>query len=172
MIATGTDIRPLEIVMFLRDVRSPNLFEQMKGRGVRIIKEDDLQAVTPDAKAKTHFIIIDPLGVCEHTMVEAPPLDRNRNIAFEKLIEAVGFGSTDPMILSTLASRLTRLDRQLSHADQDLITEQTGGATLSDIVRALANSVDPDVQLDEAKVEHAVEDPPANDSSTSVAPLN
>ncbi len=159
MIATGTDIRPLEIVMFLREVRSPNLFEQMKGRGVRVIKDDDLQAVTPDAKTKTHFVIVDPLGVCEHTMVEAPPLDRNRNIVFERLIEAVGFGSTDPMILSTLASRLTRLDRQLSHADQDLIKEQTAGTTLSDIVRALANSVDPDVQLDEAKVEHAVEDP-------------
>jgi type I restriction enzyme R subunit len=95
MISTGTDIRPLEIVMFLRDVRSPNLFEQMKGRGVRVIKPDDLQAVTPDAHAKTHFVIVDPIGICGHALVEAPPLDRNRNIAFEKLIEAVGFGSTD-----------------------------------------------------------------------------
>jgi type I restriction enzyme R subunit len=159
MIATGTDIRPLEIVMFLRDVRSPNLFEQMKGRGVRVIKEDDLRAVTPDARAKTHFVVVDPIGVCRHAMVEAPPLDRNRNIAFEKLLEAVGFGSTDPEILSTLASRLTRLDRQLSHTDQSQITEMTGGENLSDIVRALADSVDPDVQLEAAKVEHAVEEP-------------
>jgi type I restriction enzyme, R subunit len=109
MIATGTDIRPLEIVMFLRDVRSPNSFEQMKGRGVRVIKQDDLQAVTPDATAKTHFVIVDAVGVCDHALIEAPPLDRNRNIGFEKLIEAVGFGSTDPEILGTLASRLTRL---------------------------------------------------------------
>ncbi len=159
MIATGTDIKPLEIVMFLREVRSPNLFEQMKGRGVRVIKGDDLQSVTPDAKAKTHFVIVDPIGVCEHAMVEAPPLDRNRNIAFEKLLEAVAFGSTDPEILSTLASRLTRLDRQLSNADQSQITEATGGESLSDIVRALADSVDPDVQFDAAKVEHAVEEP-------------
>ncbi len=159
MIATGTDIRPLEIVMFLREVRSPNLFEQMKGRGVRVIKEDDLRSVTPDAQAKTHFVIVDPLGVCDHALVEGPPLDRNRNIAFEKLIEAVGFGSTDPEILSTLASRLTRLDRQLSAADQEQIAEVTGGTNLSDIVRALAESVDPDRQVDEAKVEFAVEDP-------------
>ena len=159
MIATGTDIKPLEIVMFMRDVRSPNLFEQMKGRGVRVMRSDDLQAVTPDARAKTHFVVVDPIGVCDHSMVEAPPLDRNRNIAFEKLIEAVGFGSTDPLIISTLASRLTRLDRQLSHADQAQVADVTGGAALADIVRALANSVDPDVQLDEAKVEHAVEDP-------------
>lgn len=159
MIATGTDIRPLEIVMFLRDVRSPNLFEQMKGRGARVIKGDDLQSVTPDANAKTHFVIVDPIGVCQHAMVEAPPLDRNRNIDFGKLLEAVGFGSTDPEILSTLASRLTRLDRQLTPADQSLVQETTGGETLSNIVRALAESVDPDVQFDEAKAEHAVEDP-------------
>ncbi len=159
MISTGTDIRPLEIVMFLREVHSPNLFEQMKGRGVRIIKEDDLRAVTPDARAKTHFVIVDPLGVCQHALVEAPPLDRNRNIAFGKLIEVVGFGSTDPEILSTLASRLTRLDRQLSRADQAQVADVAGGAKLSDLVRALADSVDPDVQLEQAKTEHAVEDP-------------
>ena len=159
MIATGTDIRPLEIVMFLREVHSPNLFEQMKGRGVRVIKEDDLQAVTPDARAKTHFVIVDPLGVCEHTMVEAPPLDRNRNIAFERLMEAVGFGSTDPEIISTLASRLTRLDRQLSHDEQAQVAQLTGGINLSDMVRALANSVDPDVPVDEAKAEYGVVDP-------------
>ena len=159
MIATGTDIRPLEIVMFLREVRSPNLFEQMKGRGVRVIKEDELRAVTPDAHAKTHFVIVDPLGVCEHALVEGPPLDRNRNIGFEKLIEAVGFGSTDPEILSTLASRLTRLDRQLSANDQAQISEAAAGKSLSDIIRALADSVDPDIQVDEAKVEHGVEDP-------------
>jgi type I restriction enzyme R subunit len=169
MISTGTDIRPLEILMFLRDVRSPNLFEQMKGRGVRIISADDLQGVTPDAKAKTHFVIIDPIGVCQHSMVEAPPLDRNPKIAFEKLLEAVGFGTTDQEILGSLASRLTRLDRQLSHADQQQICDLTGGTTLSDIVRALANSVDPDVQLDEAKVEHAAEDPtPEQISATAL----
>ncbi|MGA8029239.1 MAG: DEAD/DEAH box helicase family protein [Bryobacteraceae bacterium] len=171
MIATGTDIRPLEIVMFLREVRSPNLFEQMKGRGVRVIKEDDLQSVAPDAKAKTHFVIVDPIGVCEHAMVEAPPLDRNRNIAFEELLEAVGFGSTDPEVLSTLASRLTRLDRQLSHADQSQITEVTGGESLADIVRALADSVDPDVQLDAAKVEHAVEKPTPDQIATTAQRL-
>ena len=159
MISTGTDIRPLEILMFMRDVRSPSLFEQMKGRGVRVIKSDDLQSVTPDAKFKTHFIIVDPIGVCQHAMVEAPPLDRNRNIAFDKLIEAVGLGSTDPDILSTLASRLTRLDRMLSAADQARITETSAGTSLSEIVRVLGNSVDPDAQLEAAKAEHGVDDP-------------
>ncbi len=159
MISTGTDIRPLEIVMFLRDVSSPNLFEQMKGRGVRVIKPDDLQAVTPDARAKTHFVVVDAVGVCDHAMIEAPPLDRNRTIGFEKLIESVGFGSTDPNVLGSLASRLTRLDRQLSPAEQEQVTSLTGGTALSDIVRTLADSVDPDLQLELAKAEHGVQEP-------------
>jgi type I restriction enzyme R subunit len=163
MISTGTDIRPLEIVMFLRDVGSPNLFEQMKGRGVRVIKADDLQSVTPD--------VVDAVGVCEHAMIEAPPLDRNRTVGFEKLIESVGFGSIDPDILSSLASRLTRLDRQLSQEDQKQIATLTSGTNLADMVRDLANSVDPDVQLDEAKAEHGVEQPTPDQLASTGARL-
>ena len=68
MIATGTDIRPLECIIFLRDVHSKLYFDQMKGRGTRTIKPDDLLGVTPDAKSKDHFVIIDAVGVCEHAM--------------------------------------------------------------------------------------------------------
>ncbi len=68
MIATGTDIEPLEIVMFMRAVKSRTFFEQMKGRGVRVISPDDLKGVTPDAKAKDHFVIVDCVGVCEHDL--------------------------------------------------------------------------------------------------------
>jgi type I restriction enzyme R subunit len=65
MIATGTDIKPLEVVLFMRSVKSRGYFDQMKGRGVRIINDDDLQSVTPDAKTKDHYIIVDAVGVCE-----------------------------------------------------------------------------------------------------------
>jgi type I restriction enzyme R subunit len=68
MIATGTDIKPLEIVFFMRSVRSRNFFEQMKGRGTRVIESDDLRAVTPDARFKTHFIIVDAVGLWEGDM--------------------------------------------------------------------------------------------------------
>ncbi|NTU50485.1 MAG: hypothetical protein HGA87_06390, partial [Desulfobulbaceae bacterium] len=33
MVATGTDIKPLECLIFMRDVKSEGYFEQMKGRG-------------------------------------------------------------------------------------------------------------------------------------------
>ena len=63
MIATGTDIKAVEVVFFMRAVKSRAFFEQMKGRGVRVIKPDDLQSVTPDARAKDHFVIVDAVGV-------------------------------------------------------------------------------------------------------------
>ena len=43
MIATGTDVKPLECLLFMRDVKSRNYFEQMKGRGTRTILLGDLK---------------------------------------------------------------------------------------------------------------------------------
>ena len=64
MIATGTDVKPLEILLFMRDVKSINYFEQMKGRGTRTINFDDLKRVTRTAKhTKTHFVIVDAIGL-------------------------------------------------------------------------------------------------------------
>src|SRR5947207_8863805 len=68
MIATGTDIKPIEIVMFMREVKSRIFFEQMKGRGVRTIEQNDLQGVTPDAVAKDRFVIVDCVGLCEQPL--------------------------------------------------------------------------------------------------------
>ena len=74
MISTGTDIKPLECLLFMRAVRSSGYFEQMKGRGVRTINIDDLRAVTGDATAKTHFIIVDAIGVCDSVKTDSQPL--------------------------------------------------------------------------------------------------
>ena len=74
MISTGTDIKPLECLIFMRAVRSSGYFEQMKGRGVRTINTDDLRAVTGDATAKTHFIIVDAVGVCDAVKTDSQPL--------------------------------------------------------------------------------------------------
>jgi type I restriction enzyme R subunit len=66
MIATGSDIKPVEIVVFMRSVKSRSFFEQMKGRGVRVIKDDDLRGVNPGEHVhKDHFVIVDCVGVCE-----------------------------------------------------------------------------------------------------------
>jgi type I restriction enzyme R subunit len=144
MIATGTDIKPLEIVMFLRAVRSRNFFEQMKGRGVRVIDPTDFQAVTPDARDKTHFVLVDCVGLCTQEMTDSRPLERQPRVAFEKLLQRVAFGSTDPDVLSSLASRLTRLDRQLGAAERQALAEVAGGKTLAAVATGLVEALDPD----------------------------
>lgn len=116
MIATGTDIKPVEIVMFMRSVKSRNFFEQMKGRGVRIIPPTDLQAVTPDATAKTHFVIVDCVGVCEQDKTDSAPMDQKKSVPFDKLLQAVALGNVEPEVLSSVAARLARLDRDITEA--------------------------------------------------------
>lgn len=158
MIATGTDVKPLEIVFFMRDVKSANYFEQMKGRGSRTIDSNDFQTVTPDTNAKTRFVIVDAVGVCDHERVDQPSLDRQPTVPFKKLLQALAMGSTEADILSTLASRLARLDRQLTQPQRDSITE-AAGAPLNELVRALVAAIDPDQLEKKACEQFGVEEP-------------
>ena len=121
LIATGTDIKPVEIVMFMRSVHSRVLFEQMKGRGVRVIKPDELRAVTPDAKAKTHFLIVDCVGVTEKTLSDTKPLEKNPSVSLKALLDHVAAGGVKDDYLSSLASRLARIDKQCGPDDKKLI---------------------------------------------------
>src|SRR5208337_1589675 len=158
MIATGTDIRPLEIVFFMRSVRSRGFFEQMKGRGTRTITPDDLQAVTPDARVKTHFIIVDAVGLAEEEMSDTKPLERKRTVSFEKILEAVSFGNREPDVLSSLASRLARLERELTDDDRKQIAETTG-QPLAQITSRIVEALDPDVHIEAAKKETGADEP-------------
>ncbi len=159
MIATGTDIKPVEIVFFMRSVKSRLYFEQMKGRGVRVMLDTDFQAVTPDAKAKDHFVIVDAVGVCEAAKSESGPMERKRNVSLEKLLEAVAFGSTDEDVISSLGGRLARLDQRLDKEQHKEIVEATGGASLSDIVGPMLSALDPDKQIERAKADHKTDQP-------------
>ena len=145
MIATGTDIKPLECLLFLRDVRSRTYFEQMKGRGTRVLTATDLQAVSgADARAKTHFIIVDAVGVCESDKTDSRPLEKKPTVAFDKLLLGVALGKRDEDSLTTLAGRIARLDREISRGDAETLKEKAGGKSLSDLANALLKAVNPD----------------------------
>jgi type I restriction enzyme R subunit len=151
MIATGTDIKPLECLLFLRDVRSRVYFEQMKGRGTRVLTPTDLQSASgAEAKAKTHFVIVDAVGVCESDKTESRPLERKPTVAFDKLLLGVALGKRDEDSLTSLAGRLARLDRELTPAQQKEVTTTSGGHTLGQMSAALLKAFDPD-----AVAEHA-----------------
>jgi len=158
MIATGTDIKPLECLLFLRDVRSRTYFEQMKGRGTRVLTPTDLQAVSgADARAKTHFIIVDAVGVCESDKTDSRPLEKKPTGAFDKLLLGVALGKRDEDSLTTLAGRLARLGRELSHKDTEALREKAGGKSLSDLANALLKAVNPDAIAERAAGKPGVE---------------
>jgi len=159
MISTGTNIKPLECLLFMRDVKSRVYFEQMKGRGTRTISSTDLRAVTPDTYNKTHFIIIDAVGVCENDKTDSRPLERKRSIPFEKLLSSVSHGNWDKNTLTSLAGRLARLDREINEKDREEIRNTAKGKTLKQIINDLLDAVDPDKHIEKAKELFKTEEP-------------
>ena len=143
MIATGTDIKPVEIVMFMRSVKSRSFFEQMKGRGVRVCRDDDLRSVNPGEHVrKDHFVIVDCVGVCERDKTDSRPMDSKKAVPLDKLLQAVALGNVEDEVISSVAVRLTRLDRDVSEADQARVMEASGGHSLRDIARGLVQALD------------------------------
>ena len=144
MIATGTDIKPLEIVFFMRSVASKNFFEQMKGRGVRIVTETEMEQVNPGIKRKTRYVIVDAVGVSERIQTESRPLEKKPNVSFEKLLDAAAFGTTEVAALESLANRLIRLERRFDADLEAQVVQTAKGQTLSQIAAKLLEAVDPD----------------------------
>jgi type I restriction enzyme R subunit len=151
MIATGTDIKPLECIIFMRDIRSRTYFEQMKGRGTRVINSTDFNAVTPDAQNKTHFVIVDAVGVCESDKTDSRPLERCKTIPFDKLLLGIALGKRNRDTISSLADRLARMDRTLEPEENQQITKLSGGRNLKQIINSLLDTIDPDKQSQKAK---------------------
>ncbi len=159
MISTGTDVRPLECLLFMRDVKSRVYFDQMKGRGTRVVNPTDLQTVTPDATHKTHFVIVDAVGVTESDKTDTRPLERKKSVPFNALIMGIAVGKRDEDSVMSLASRLARLDREIEDKDRDEIEAASGGVALRTIINGLIDAVDPDVQTEKAKQLFETEEP-------------
>jgi type I restriction enzyme R subunit len=150
MIATGTDIRPLEILVFMRDVKSRSYYEQMKGRGTRTCSLEDLKAKgTPSAKfTKDHFVIIDAIGVESSQKTDSRPLEKKPGMTLKDLLQNVAMGNTDEEILSSLANRLIRLDKQINETEKTAFSEHADGHSIHHVVQQLLNAHDPDVIKD------------------------
>jgi type I restriction enzyme R subunit len=148
MIATGTDVKPLECLIFMRNIRSLGYFEQMKGRGCRVVDPDVLQSVTPDARHKTHFVIVDAVGVCEDEKSATKPMDRKPSVPLDKILNLVAAGAASDDVVSTLASRLSRLDQEVAPIQQATIQKASGGKSLAELSAGLLRSIDPDVNTE------------------------
>jgi type I restriction enzyme R subunit len=153
MIATGTDVKPIEVLVFMRDVRSRNYFQQMIGRGTRSFSRDELIKVTPSAKLnKERFYIVDAVGVFKSIKVDYPVVDKKPSVPLKDLMRMVILQPDEDNITS-LASRLIRLDRQISEPDREKFKELSGGKTITETAGELANVYDPDAQVEKATKE-------------------
>lgn len=152
MIATGTDVKPLECLIFMRDVKSRNYFEQMKGRGTRTLGQDDLKKVTPSAvSAKTHFVIVDAVGVTKSLKTDSRPLERQRAVPLKDLMMGVMMGARDEDAFTSLAGRLVRLERQMTSQEQERLSALSNGQTLGKIAKSLLNAYDLDKVAEKAR---------------------
>ena len=120
LVATGTDVKPLEVVMFMRDVESEPLYIQMKGRGVRTIGDEQLRAVTPNAFSKDCFFLVDAVGVTEHTMSIPEQGDGpdTVTITLKDLLEKIAHGNLPDMYLKRLAATLSRLHNKADNTQR------------------------------------------------------
>lgn len=169
MIATGTDIKPLECVVFMRDVRSQAYYEQMKGRGTRVVGNDVLQQVTPDAPTKTRFVLVDAVGVTETDKTETKSLERKPSVSTEKLMQQIAMGDRSPESLQTLGNRLIRLDSKLSDPQRKQINKQihtalqqmgesTEEANLALVAAKLVHTGNTDYLAEKIKAQHGTDD--------------
>lgn len=144
MIATGTDVKPLEVILFMRDVKSINYFEQMKGRGTRTIDSDKLRQVSKTAKHKTHFVIVDAVGATKSKKTDSRPLERQPSVPLKDLLGAITMGVEDEDLFLSLANRLIRLEKQITDKEKEKLLEYSGGKTLKQITKELINAFDSD----------------------------
>ena len=159
MIATGTDVKPIECLIFMRDVRSKNYYEQMKGRGTRTLNKDDLQKVSPSAtENKDHFVIVDAVGVTKSKKTETRTLERKPSVSMRELMHNVALGSRDEDTLTSLANRIIRLNIQMDNSERRLFAERVGSSA-GVLAENLLNAFDEDMILSRAQAANDTETP-------------
>ena len=159
MIATGTDVKPIECLIFMRDVRSKNYFEQMKGRGTRTLGKDALQKVTPSAtENKDHFVIVDAVGVTKSKKCDTRALERKPSVSMKELMMNVALGAKDEDTITSLANRVIRLNSQMNNAERRQF-EEIVGESAGKVAENLLNAFDEDVIAEKAKADTKTEEP-------------
>lgn len=159
MISTGTDVKPIECLVFMRDVRSKNYFEQMKGRGTRVLSREELRRVTPSAtQNKDRFIIVDAVGVTKSKKSDTRPLERKPTVSLRELMLNVALGAKDADTLTSLANRIIRLNRQMNTSEQQQFVEIIGMPAKA-VAENLLNTFDDDVIMSKAQLDTNTRDP-------------
>ena len=169
MIATGTDVKPIECLIFMRDVRSKSYFEQMKGRGTRILGKEDLRKVSPSAtENKDHFVIVDAVGVTKSKKTDTRPLERKPSVSLHQLLMSVTLGAKDENTLTSLANRIIRLNQQMTPKEQKTLTEKAGRSAVQ-MAQNLLDAFDMDRISEAAGVDLSDEHTPTPEEAARIS---
>lgn len=172
MIATGTDVKPLECLLFMRDVKSKNYYEQMKGRGTRVADGEKMIAANGlGAKAKTHYVLVDAVGVTESIKTDNRPLETKPSVATKDLLTGIMLGgSSDDDAVASAAGRLAKIERRLDdeqkeRLEQAIANNGFAGRSLKDLAKGLLDAIDPD------SIDSAIRNNPNRENSGTVTSL-
>ena len=166
MIATGTDVKPIECLVFMRDVRSRNYFEQMKGRGTRTLNKDDLQKVSPSAgENKDHFVIVDAVGVTKSKKSDTRTLERKPTVSLQELMKTVALGARDEDTLTALANRVIRLSCRMSAGERKEFGRVVG-VPASQLAEDLLDAFDEDILTARARDQFQTQEPTEDQMQT------
>lgn len=172
-IGTGTDIKAVECLVFMRMVGSRVLFNQMRGRAVRTMNDDDFWQVTPGAaekgQTKTYSVLVDAVGITDDDFVlkDAQPVTETKpSVPMRHLLQDIGMGTATSDTLKAVALRLRRLAGKLSAAEHTEFTHVTGGRAMTDIAQALLDAADEHQVLAEARTKAGIaeDDEPPEDA--------
>ena len=153
----------IECLIFMRDVRSKNYFEQMKGRGTRVLGKEDLQKVTPSAtENKDHFVIVDAVGVTKSKKTETRSLERKPSVSMKELMLTVAMGAKDEDTLTSLANRVIRLNSKMTDKERTAFSTKVG-ISAGNIAQRLLDAFDPDVISAKAGVDLSDDHEPTED---------
>lgn len=147
LVATGTDVRPLEVLVFMRDINSEVLYTQMKGRGCRTIADDKLRNVTTNANSKDCYYLVDAVGVTEHEK-SMPSLcwkgPVKRVLSLKDLLEHLAHGEVSDENLKLLAEYLSNVNKKAETEDLMEVCELLGSITIKQLSINIFEAIAPE----------------------------
>ena len=147
LVATGTDVRPLEVLVFMRDINSEVLYTQMKGRGCRTIADDKLQLVTTNAISKDCYYLVDAVGVTEHEKSIPEPGKKRGNpgvLSLEKLLEVLAHGEVSDENLNLLMGYLSKVNKKAEPEDLLELNTLLQKLTIKQLCVNIIDAINPD----------------------------
>ncbi len=155
-IATGTDVKCIEILVFMRDIRNENFYEQMLGRARRVLSKDELVQASPSAtSAKLGYVVVDAVGITESPKMQTKASgDPKPTIAFITLLDDIANAETDEELFKAAAGRITRLEKTLTKKQKEEFIEISGGVSIKELASNLENAHNVDAVEYQAKQEN------------------